>query len=206
MHASPAPPRQPSSTPCTRWKAARPRPSSFPTATARAVSLKALLGRGNLVLYFYPKDMTPGCTVEACELSRHAARLKALGAQVVGSQRRRAGVASQVHGQARAQLSAAERHRQPGHAALRRVQEEVALRARVHGNRAHHVRHRSRGRHSQGLSQGQGRGPRRRRGRGGSRRCADRASASWRTSPSARQSNAARRGADRLLLPASRFS
>jgi hypothetical protein len=31
----------------------------------KTVSLKELLGRGNLVLYFYPKDMTPRCTVEA---------------------------------------------------------------------------------------------------------------------------------------------
>ncbi|HVB79687.1 MAG TPA: thioredoxin-dependent thiol peroxidase [Candidatus Binataceae bacterium] len=50
----------------------------------KTVSLKELLGRGNLVLYFYPKDMTPGCTIEACDFRDTTARLKALGAQVVG--------------------------------------------------------------------------------------------------------------------------
>ncbi len=50
----------------------------------KTVSLKELLGRGNLVLYFYPKDMTPGCTTQACDFRDTAARLKAAGAQVVG--------------------------------------------------------------------------------------------------------------------------
>ena len=36
------------------------------------------------MLYFYPKDLTPGCTVEACDFRDTAARLKAAGAQVVG--------------------------------------------------------------------------------------------------------------------------
>ena len=37
-----------------------------------------------LVLYFYPKDDTPGCTVEACSLRDMHADITALGAQVVG--------------------------------------------------------------------------------------------------------------------------
>jgi len=40
-----------------------------------------------LVLYFYPKDSTPGCTREGQEFSKAAARLKKLGAQVVGVSR-----------------------------------------------------------------------------------------------------------------------
>ncbi len=32
----------------------------------KQVALKDFLGKKNLVLYFYPKDDTPGCTVEAC--------------------------------------------------------------------------------------------------------------------------------------------
>ncbi len=32
----------------------------------KRVNLKEFLGRKNLVLYFYPKDGTPGCTMEAC--------------------------------------------------------------------------------------------------------------------------------------------
>lgn len=37
-----------------------------------------------LVLYFYPKDDTPGCTVEACSLRDANDELIDLGAQVVG--------------------------------------------------------------------------------------------------------------------------
>ncbi|MFO0971136.1 MAG: peroxiredoxin [Candidatus Saccharimonadales bacterium] len=37
-----------------------------------------------LVLYFYPKDDTPGCTVEACSLRDAYDELIDLGAQVVG--------------------------------------------------------------------------------------------------------------------------
>jgi len=37
------------------------------------VSLKQFKGRKNVVLYFYPKAMTPGCTVQACGI-RDSAR------------------------------------------------------------------------------------------------------------------------------------
>ncbi len=56
----------------------------LPGGGGKSVSLKDLLASGSLVLYFYPKDMTPGCTTEACDFRDTAARLRALGAQVVG--------------------------------------------------------------------------------------------------------------------------
>jgi len=59
-------------------------PFELPDGGGKTVSLKELLSRGNLVLYFYPKDMTPGCTVEACDFRDTTARLNAAGAQVVG--------------------------------------------------------------------------------------------------------------------------
>jgi peroxiredoxin Q/BCP len=37
-----------------------------------------------LVLYFYPKDDTPGCTTEACNFRDDISRITALGARVVG--------------------------------------------------------------------------------------------------------------------------
>lgn len=37
-----------------------------------------------VVLYFYPKDDTPGCTKEACNFRDDIAKLRALGAQVLG--------------------------------------------------------------------------------------------------------------------------
>ncbi|MEI6089983.1 MAG: thioredoxin-dependent thiol peroxidase [bacterium] len=37
-----------------------------------------------LVLYFYPKDNTPGCTVEACDFSDNMERITSTGAVVIG--------------------------------------------------------------------------------------------------------------------------
>ena len=53
-------------------------------ADGNTVALKDLLGANNLVLYFYPKDMTPGCTIEACSFRDYNDQLAALGATVVG--------------------------------------------------------------------------------------------------------------------------
>lgn len=47
-------------------------------------NLKDLLGKKGLVLYFYPKDQTPGCTTEACDFRDNFARLKKEGYNVVG--------------------------------------------------------------------------------------------------------------------------
>ncbi|MEO5499266.1 MAG: peroxiredoxin [Candidatus Saccharimonadales bacterium] len=40
-----------------------------------------------LVLYFYPKDDTPGCTIEACSLRDARDEMAELGAQIVGVSR-----------------------------------------------------------------------------------------------------------------------
>ena len=47
------------------------------------VSLAALRGR-KVALYFYPKDDTPGCTAQACNLRDHQQELKASNIQVIG--------------------------------------------------------------------------------------------------------------------------
>lgn len=49
----------------------------------RAVSLTDFVGK-NLVLYFYPKDDTPGCTLEAQQFSTAKPDYEALNAVVVG--------------------------------------------------------------------------------------------------------------------------
>src|SRR5258708_27598510 len=53
-------------------------------ADGNKVTLKSLTARGNVVLYFYPKDMTPGCTTEACNFRDNLDEIKAADAQVVG--------------------------------------------------------------------------------------------------------------------------
>jgi peroxiredoxin Q/BCP len=47
------------------------------------VSLKDLKGK-TVVLYFYPKDMTPGCTQEACDFRDNWGAVKKKGAVVLG--------------------------------------------------------------------------------------------------------------------------
>jgi len=49
-----------------------------------AVNLEDLLGKGWIVLYFYPKDDTPGCTTEACSFRDSYEAFKDVGAEVIG--------------------------------------------------------------------------------------------------------------------------
>jgi len=44
---------------------------ALPDADMETVDLGKLRGRKNIVLYFYPKDGTPGCTIQATEFSDH---------------------------------------------------------------------------------------------------------------------------------------
>ena len=51
----------------------RPAPDfSLPSTTGENISLKQFKGKKTVVLYFYPKDETPGCTREACGFRDHA--------------------------------------------------------------------------------------------------------------------------------------
>ncbi|MGK2964502.1 MAG: thioredoxin-dependent thiol peroxidase [Tepidiformaceae bacterium] len=56
---------------------------SLPDQSGEAVSLESLAGKW-VVLYFYPKDDTPGCTREACNFRDNYGALKAAGAVVLG--------------------------------------------------------------------------------------------------------------------------
>jgi peroxiredoxin Q/BCP len=42
---------------------------AVPDSDMQMVNLQDFLGNRNLVLYFYPKDDTPGCTIEALEFT-----------------------------------------------------------------------------------------------------------------------------------------
>src|SRR3990167_5795797 len=50
----------------------------------KPVRLKDFLGKKNIVLYFYPKDETPGCTKEACAFRDSYEVFKEEGAEVIG--------------------------------------------------------------------------------------------------------------------------
>src|SRR3970040_1966084 len=56
----------------------------LPDADMKMVSLDSFRNRRNVVLYFYPKDDTPGCTREAIEFSERDDDFGALKAVVVG--------------------------------------------------------------------------------------------------------------------------
>ena len=65
-------------------EAGQPAPSfSAPGADGSTVTLESLRGR-YVVLYFYPKDDTPGCTTEACELRDAFPRFDSADATVLG--------------------------------------------------------------------------------------------------------------------------
>ena len=49
----------------------------------KEVSLKDFAGK-KVVLYFYPKDNTPGCTAEACDFRDNYQSLKAKGFEILG--------------------------------------------------------------------------------------------------------------------------
>jgi thioredoxin-dependent peroxiredoxin len=57
---------------------------SLPDQTGTAVRLRDLLGTKSVVLYFYPKDRTPGCTVEARAFRDNYEAFAAAGAEVIG--------------------------------------------------------------------------------------------------------------------------
>ncbi len=56
---------------------------TLPDQDGARVSLQDLRGRW-VVLYFYPKDDTPGCTVEACEFTAALPQFRGLDAEVFG--------------------------------------------------------------------------------------------------------------------------
>lgn len=56
---------------------------SLPDASGKAVSLDDFRGR-RVVVYFYPKAATPGCTTEACDFRDSLDSLNAAGVSVIG--------------------------------------------------------------------------------------------------------------------------
>ena len=54
------------------------------SASGEPISLKDFIGNKNVVLYFYPKDDTPGCTAEACAFRDSYQVFQDAGAEVIG--------------------------------------------------------------------------------------------------------------------------
>ena len=60
-----------------------------PQFIQRQINLPAYAKQADkgLILYFYPKDNTPGCSVQAQDFSQHLTQLQQLGYQVIGVSR-----------------------------------------------------------------------------------------------------------------------
>jgi peroxiredoxin Q/BCP len=56
---------------------------ALPASTGKTISLKDLAGK-RVVLYFYPKDDTRGCTIEACGFRDNYGPLQQTGAVLLG--------------------------------------------------------------------------------------------------------------------------
>lgn len=57
---------------------------TLPSQSGELVSLSDFLGKKWVILYFYPKDYTLGCTKEACSFRDHYKILQEAGAEVIG--------------------------------------------------------------------------------------------------------------------------
>ena len=67
-----------------RLETGQPAPAfTLDDQSGKAVSLSDFLGR-NLIIFFYPAAMTPGCTKEACDFRDSLARLQQAGYDVIG--------------------------------------------------------------------------------------------------------------------------
>jgi thioredoxin-dependent peroxiredoxin len=58
-------------------------PFTLKASDGNEITLSDFIGK-TVVLYFYPKDNTPGCTKEACSFRDNLARVKKKGAVVLG--------------------------------------------------------------------------------------------------------------------------
>lgn len=56
---------------------------TLPNQDGKQVSLSQYRGK-NVVLYFYPKDMTPGCTTQACDFRDNYSEFEKLNTVVLG--------------------------------------------------------------------------------------------------------------------------
>ncbi|NEP62542.1 MAG: peroxiredoxin [Symploca sp. SIO2G7] len=52
--------------------------------TGESITLSSFKGQKPVVLYFYPKDDTPGCTTESCTFRDNFQDFQELGAEVIG--------------------------------------------------------------------------------------------------------------------------
>ena len=122
----------------------------------RPVSLKDFAGK-KVVLYFYPKDDTPGCTKEACAFRDGFAEFRKRRIEVLGVSADDEKSHKKFAEEVRAALPAARRHGEEDRPGLRRVGREVPLRPAVQGDQPCHVPDRREGQSRRRLAEGKAR-------------------------------------------------
>ncbi len=59
-------------------------PFELPDQDGNPFKLQDIIGKSNIVIYFYPKDDTPGCTKEACSFRDSMKDFESLDAKIIG--------------------------------------------------------------------------------------------------------------------------
>jgi len=57
---------------------------TLPSSTGEPISLKQFKGKKTVILYFYPKDETPGCIKEACDFRDLSSDFEKTGSVILG--------------------------------------------------------------------------------------------------------------------------
>jgi peroxiredoxin Q/BCP len=57
---------------------------ALPDQSGKMITLSYWKGKSHLVLFFYPKDHSPGCTMESCSFRDNYSAFQAEGAQIIG--------------------------------------------------------------------------------------------------------------------------
>src|SRR5579875_937145 len=128
------------------------------------VSLADFRGKP-VVLYFYPKDDTPGCTTQACGIRDAYGEFERAGAVVLGVSPDSVAKHVKFRDKYGASVHAPRRHRARGRRALRRLGREEVHGPDVHGRRSLDVRGRGRRDACQGAARREAGDARRRRAR-----------------------------------------
>ena len=117
---------------------------TLPDQDGEPVTLSDLRGR-TVVLYFYPKACTPGCTTQACGVRDHLPTYEEAGAVVLGVSPDPVKKVKKFH-ETTPELHAARRRGPRGRRGVRRLGGEVDVRPHLLGRGALDVRDRRRGR------------------------------------------------------------
>jgi peroxiredoxin Q/BCP len=57
---------------------------TLPSSTGEPISLKQFKGKKTVILYFYPKNETPGCIKEACDFRDYSSEFEKAGTVILG--------------------------------------------------------------------------------------------------------------------------